>query len=237
MHKAVYALAQDERDQMSSLVSEYLPLVKKIGLHLSARLPRQVELDDLMQVGLMALVQASASYDAGQGASFATYASIRVKGAMLDEVRRNDWKPRSVQQSMKRVAGAISQLEARLGRTVQDAEIAAELGVSLAEYHEISRELVFSKVTLLEEAEEGGEPDPLTLLESAELKGALASAIKSLPEKEQLMMSLYYGEELNLKEIGLVMGVSESRVSQLHGQALARLRGMVTSFKGNAGDG
>ena len=229
------AYTRNQRQGVENLVKEYLPLVKKIGLHLVARLPREVELDDLLQVGMMALVQANANYDPAQGASFSTYAGIRIKGAMLDEVRRNDWVPRPVQQNIRRVADAIKLLEARLGRSVTDKEIAAELGMPLEEYHKLSREFVYSRMTSLEDAGDAGESeelDPFAQLEDAQKRQLLARAILTLPEKEKLMMSLYYVEELNLKEIGEVMGVSESRVSQIHGQALARIRAKVSEWGG-----
>lgn len=228
------AYAQNPLDSVDDLVRDYLPLVKKIGLHLVARMPPDIELDDMMQVGMIGLIQASSTYDASQGASFATYAGIRIKGAMLDEVRRNDWKPRSVQQSMKKVTAAINHLESRLGRSVSDSEIAAELDMPLEDYHDLSRELVCSRMTSLDGLDPGDETedlDPLTRIEDVELKSMLAKAIKTLPEKEMLMMSLYYGDELNLKEIGEVLGVSESRVSQIHGQALARVRAKVAQWK------
>jgi RNA polymerase sigma factor for flagellar operon FliA len=228
------AYAQNRLDSVDELVRDYLPLVKKIGLHLVARMPPEIELDDMMQVGMIGLIQASSTYDASQGASFATYAGIRIKGAMLDEVRRNDWKPRSVQQSMKRVTAAINHLEARLGRAVSDSEIAAELEMPLEDYHDLSRELVCSRMTSLDGLDPGDETedlDPFIQVEDVELKSMLAKAIKTLPEKEMLMMSLYYGDELNLKEIGEILGVSESRVSQIHGQALARVRAKVAQWK------
>lgn len=230
------AYDRTERESVDELVREYLPLVKKIGLHLVARLPPDIELDDMMQVGMIGLIQASSTYDATQGASFSTYAGIRIKGAMLDEVRRNDWKPRSVQQSLKRVSTAMNALESRLGRSVTDAEIAEELDMPLEDYHDLSRELVCSRMTSLDGLEgmesnhESEEVDPFSQLEDKQQRKLLADAIKSLPEKEMLMMSLYYSEELNLKEIGEVMGVSESRVSQIHGQALARVRVKVAQW-------
>lgn len=209
------------------LVNDYLPLVKKIGLHLVAKLPPSIELDDLMQVGVIGLMQASTTYDPSRGASFATYAGIRIKGAMLDEVRRNDWVPRSVQQNMKQVTETITELEAALGRTATDKEIADAMEITLEEYHKLSRELAYSRLAPLDETThtlESNDPEPFAFLEDSRLRDDIVEAIGQLPEREALMMSLYYGEELNLKEIGEVMGVSESRVSQIHGQALARIR-------------
>lgn len=228
---AVYA--QTQRESMDNVVTDYLPLVKKIGLHLVARLPQGVELDDLLQVGLIGLIQARETYDPSRGASFATYAGIRIKGTMLDEVRRNDWVPRSVQQKMKQVAGAIKQVESKLGRPANDMEIAETLDITLAEYHDIANELVCCRMTSLEDpdVDEGSsEAGPFSHIEDEGFKQALAGAIRSLPEKEQLMMSLYYSEELNLKEIGAVLGVSESRISQIHGQALARVRTRLSEW-------
>lgn len=223
--------AETQRDCLDNLVEDYLPLVKKIGLHLVAKLPEHVELDDLLQVGMIGLIQARESYDISQGASFATYAGIRIKGAMLDEVRRNDWVPRSVQQKIKQVSQAIKQVEARLARPASAMEIAEELNISLAEYQVISSELACCRMTSLDDFEtESEEVDPFTQLEDDGFKQALASAIQVLPQKEQLMMSLYYSDELNLKEIGEVLGVSESRVSQIHGQALARVRAHMSTW-------
>ncbi|MFT6285431.1 MAG: RNA polymerase sigma factor for flagellar operon FliA [Alcanivorax sp.] len=219
---------------MNDLVKQYLPLVKKIGLHLVARLPQEIQLDDLLQVGMIGLVQAVENYDPSQGASFNTFAGIRVKGAMLDEVRRSDWRPRSVQQKMKSVSRAIEQVEARVGRIATDTEIAEELEMTLDEYQLMSGELACSRMTSLEDSEvlvdENQADDPLSQIEKSKLKKALSLAIQKLPEKERLMMSLYYRDELNLKEIGEVLGVSESRVSQIHGQALARLRPRIAEW-------
>ncbi|MDX2462960.1 MAG: RNA polymerase sigma factor FliA [Porticoccus sp.] len=225
--------AQSQRDGRDNLVEDYLPLVKKIGLHLVAKLPKTVELDDLLQVGMIGLIQARESYDASQGAGFATYAGIRIKGAMLDEVRRNDWVPRSVQQKMKQVGDAIRCVEARLSRPASAMEIAEELNIPLIEYQVIASELACCRMSSLDELEAESESegeDPFAQLEGDGFKQALAGAIQMLPQKEQLMMSLYYSDELNLKEIGEILGVSESRVSQLHGQALARVRVHMSSW-------
>lgn len=219
------------------LLREHFPLVKKVGLHLKARLPAEFELDDLLQVGMLGLINAAGNYDASQGASFETYASIRIRGAMLDEVRRSSWSPRSIQQKSRAVADAIRRAEMRKGGEASDAEIAEELNMELEEYHAISRELTASKLVSLDEQVEegyqefaGNESDPLDQLQDDDFQQALKECIGTLPEKEKLVMSLYYNEELNLREIGAVMEVSESRVCQIHGQALTRLKARMKDW-------
>jgi RNA polymerase sigma factor for flagellar operon FliA len=220
-----------------SLVREYLPLVKKIALRLAAKLPAEIELDDLLQVGLMGLLRARDSYDAAQGASFSTYAGIRIKGAMLDEIRAHDWLPRSVQRQLSQVASAIERVDARLGRPAQDAEIALELNMELPEYQRLAGELACARMTHVEDSIEAGSAEAQSANPSEQFgeiafRDALVAAVDQLPERERLMMSLYYSDGLNLKEIGAVLGVSESRVSQLHGQALARLRAGLSDWRG-----
>lgn len=223
------AYGQDERSAADALVREYLPLVKKIALRLTAKLPAEIEVDDLMQVGLMGLLRARESYDPEQGASFGTYAGIRIKGAMLDEIRSHDWLPRSVQSQLRKVSEAIDRVDGRLGRPAQDHEIAGELGMETGEYQRLSGELACARMTRIADSAEAElaparDTEPQDAVDNESFRAALGSAVDQLPEKERLMMSLYYAEDLNLKEIGAVLGVSESRVSQLHGQALARLR-------------
>lgn len=229
---AAYALAGGWTPE--ALVERYAPLVKKIANHLLGRLPEGVELEDLVQTGLIALLDAARQFSASKGASFETYASIRVRGAMLDEFRNTDWAPRSVYRKQRRLTAAIRAVESRTGRHASPREIAAELGVSLEDYHEMVAATTSQRMFSLDEAGpevaagEGTDAeivtDPTTALESEELQAALTGAIRQLPQREALVMSLYYDEELNLKEIGAVLGVSESRVCQIHGQALARLR-------------
>jgi len=220
-----------------ALVQEYAPLVKRIANHLRGRLPEGVDQDDLIQVGLIALLDAARQYSPAKGASFETYAGIRVRGAMLDEVRNTDWTPRSVYRRQRELTAAIQAVENRTGKPADAREIAAELGVPLDEYFRIVTAAAAHRLfSLDQEAEDGSasvhqieDPDtePSAELESDEFREALARAIRALPEREALVMSLYYEEELNLKEIGEVLGVTESRVCQIHGQALARVRATV----------
>lgn len=219
------------------LVQEYAPLVKRIANHLRGRLPEGVDQDDLIQVGLIALLDAARQYSPAKGASFETYAGIRVRGAMLDEVRNTDWTPRSVYRRQRELTAAIQAVENRTGKPADAREIAAELGVDLEEYFRLVTAAAAHRLFSLDQESDDGDlpvhqiedPDnePSLELESDEFRQALTRAIQSLPEREALVMSLYYDEELNLKEIGEVLGVTESRVCQIHGQALARVRALV----------
>lgn len=224
---------------LEALVEQYAPLVKRIAYHLVARLPRSITPEDLIQAGLVGLIEAARHYDPAQGASFETYAGIRIRGAMLDEVRRHDWSPRSVHRKARALAAAIREVERREGREARDAEIAQALGMSLEAYHQTLAELHGHRVLAFEEAgmdehelSDGlREPlgDPLAALEAHEAERLLAEAIAGLPERERLVLALYYDEELNLKEIGEVLAVSESRVCQIHAQALLRLRSRLAT--------
>lgn len=218
-------------------IEQYAPLVKRIGLHLLARMPASVQLDDLIQAGTIGLMEAAQKYDGERGASFETYAGIRIRGAMVDEMRRGDWVPRSVHKNGRRITQAMRAVEARTGRDAFDSEIAEELGVDLTEYHAMASDALAGRLFSYEDIVEDGEQDvsasvlsddnfqsPAEAVQNDALRHAMASAIDDLPERERLVLSLYYDEEMNLKEIGLVLGVSESRVSQIHSQAAIRLK-------------
>ena len=215
----------------ADLVSLHLPLVKRIANHLAVKLPSHIEIDDLIQVGLIGLLKAKEDYQADSGATFSTYATIRIRGAMMDELRARDWLPRSVQKNLGKVAKAVQGAEQRLGRAPTDSEVAIELGISLGDYHELLGDVSLARLTPVEDVETvAGDLEPDREVIESLRATALSDAIKELPEKEQLMMSLYYVDNLNLKEIGLVLEVSESRVSQIHGQAIARLKSRLKAW-------
>jgi RNA polymerase sigma factor FliA len=228
------------------LVDRHVPLVKRIAYHLLGRMPAGVQVEDLIQAGVIGLLEAAQHYDATQGASFETYAGIRIRGAMLDEVRRSDWTPRSVHRNARRVTEAVRAVEHRTGREAQAQDVAEELGVEMDEYHRMVSDAVSCRVLSFEDVFEpdsegedllpGDEPNPLETLQADDFRSALAREVAALPERERLVMSLYYDDELNLREIGEVLGVSESRVCQLHGQALTRLRARMTDWTDRRAD-
>ncbi len=225
-------------------VEDYAPLVKRIAHHMMMRMPACVQVEDLIQAGMIGLLEAAQKYDISRGASFETYAGIRIRGAIVDEMRRGDWAPRSVHRNARRVAEAIKTVESRTGRDATDIEVADELQLELDEYHTMVQDAASSRLFSYEEAfaddDNSQEADtgtgfvtPLDGLQRDSLKQALAEAIAQLPERERLVLALYYDEELNLKEIGQVIGVSESRVSQIHSQAALRLRSRLIDWKEN----
>ncbi len=222
-------------------IEEYAYLVKRIAQHMMARLPASVQLDDLVQAGMIGLLEASQKFDASKGASFETYAGIRIRGAIVDEMRRGDWVPRSVHRNSRRIHDAIAQVEALTGRDANDSEIAEAMGVSIDEYFTMAQDAASGRLFSFEETvtedDYGAAAEnafavsgPAEEVHHHVLQQALATAIDELPEREKLVLSLYYNEELNLKEIGLVLGVSESRVSQIHTQAALRLRKKMTDW-------
>jgi len=235
--KTLYTEAQkDQRDQR---IMEHIGLVKRIAYHLVTRLPSHVQVDDLIQSGMVGLIEAAKNYDPSQGASFETYAGIRVRGAMLDDVRHADWSPRSLHRKMRQVREAIHDIENETGRDAKDQEIADRLEITLDDYHAIRRDSSNAQIFSLDQTEDdlgqqsrlqSSQTEPLESLQKSSLKTNLAQVIATLAEREQMVMSLYYNEELNLKEIGLVLEISESRVCQIHSQALKNIRSKMADW-------
>lgn len=228
--------AKGYHNNTSELIERHTELVRKIAYHLIARLPASVLVDDLIQSGMIGLLEATRNFDASKGASFETFAGIRIRGAMLDEMRRGDWVPRSVHKNSRSIASAIAAVEKITGRDAKEAEVAEQLSLTLSEYQHMLRDVNCAKLVAYEDlagSEEGLCNEPvshdMTFNEVSEEQFAskLVTMIKELPEREALVLSLYYDEELNLKEIGLVLDVSESRVSQIHSQAIHRLKAKV----------
>jgi RNA polymerase sigma factor for flagellar operon FliA len=219
----------------TALVVRHAELVKRIAYHLAGRLPPSVEVNDLIQSGMIGLLEAATHYSSDRGASFETYAGIRIRGAMIDALRKLDWAPRSVHRKARAVAGAIREIEGREGREARETEIAAAIGVPIEEYHRIVQDSAACQIASMDELADATavadrDANPELDAESGALRSAVAEAIATLPERERLVMSMYYDDELNLKEIGAVLGISESRVCQLHGQALVRLRSRLRSW-------
>ena len=235
------ANAYSNQIDKTALLEQHTVLVKRIAYHLLARLPASVIVDDLIQSGMIGLLEAANNFDNSKGASFETFAGIRIRGAMLDEIRRGDWTPRSVHKNSRMVSEAIKTLEAELGRDVTDIEVAEKLDISLNEYHHILSEVSSGKIIGIDDLgvsedaiqsfEDKNINDPYQDIEQIIFKKALAECITTLPEREALVLSLYYDEELNLREIGQVLDVSESRVSQIHSQALHRLKARMQSWQ------
>ncbi|MBV2163278.1 MAG: RNA polymerase sigma factor FliA [Comamonas sp.] len=223
---------------LDTLIRQHAPLVRRIAQHMMAKLPPSVELDDLIQVGMIGLADALSRYEASQGVQFETFASQRIRGAMLDELRGNDWMSRSARKGQKDIEAAIRRLEQTLGRPPKESEIAQEMALELAEYQELLGRVRGTQLIYLEDIGQGGdegesfldrhvadaEADPFAQLRDHRLRQALVQAIENLPEREKYVMSMYYEHDMNLKEIAAVLDVTESRISQLHSQAIARLR-------------
>ncbi|HED16400.1 MAG TPA: RNA polymerase sigma factor FliA [Gammaproteobacteria bacterium] len=241
---AMYATTDETAN--NDLVTQHVTLVNRIAYHMVSRLPANVQVDDLVQAGMIGLLEAARNYNPSQGASFETYAGIRIRGSMLDEIRRLDWTPRSVHRKVRMVSEAVRQIENEKGRDARDHEVAEALELTLEEYHKILQDATGCRVFSFEDMNSMGEDHesgmsgsddgPLECLQDEDFKKNLSHSISGLPERERLVMSLYYDEELNLREIGEVLGVSESRVCQIHGQALIRLRARMQEwFPGNEG--
>ncbi|WP_043888170.1 RNA polymerase sigma factor FliA [Methylophaga thiooxydans] len=233
---AMYTSGQSK----SELVEQNAALVKRIAYHLIARLPASVDVEDLIQAGMIGLLDASHQFDSSQGASFETYAGIRIRGAMLDEIRRNDWAPRSVHRKAREISSTMQVIEQQKGRNASDAEVAQAMGLDISEYHQQLQDSTGHQLFSLDEFSDNdevharpissGPAAPEEEVQQDDFQQAMVRAIDSLPERERLLMSLYYNDELNLKEIGEVLGVSESRVSQIHSQTVIRLRSKLRDW-------
>jgi RNA polymerase sigma factor for flagellar operon FliA len=222
---------------LNSMLKQYRPLVRRLAHQMIAKLPANVELDDLIQVGMIGLTDALSRFDAAQGVQFETFATQRIRGAMLDELRGNDWMSRGSRRQQREIETAVHRLEQKLGRAPVESEIAAEMGLALSDYQELLGKVRGTQLVYLEDMS-GDEGDndyldrhvgdetanPLAQLQDQRMREALVAAIKSLPEREQYVMSMYYEHDMNLKEIAAVLKVTESRVCQLHSQCVARLR-------------
>lgn len=215
------------------LVATHAPLVKRIAYHLLAKLPDTVLVEDLIQAGMLGLLEASSNFNDKHGASFSTYAGIRIRGAMLDDVRRTDWTPRSVHRKARQITKVMQQIEQETGRDARDTEIAKLLEVTMDEYHKILQDSTCCRLFSTDEVDGDGQSSTENILESInedDFRIALTSAISGLPEREQMVVSLYYDNELNLKEIGNILGVSESRACQINNQAMLRLKSRLLNY-------
>ena len=244
---ATYDAVAADGTSLEELAVRHAELVKRIAYHIVSKMPPHVEVDDLIQAGMIGLINAAQNYSPNKGANFETYAGIRIRGAMLDEARKANWTPRSTVRQVREVSAAVREVENRTGRDARSIEVAAELGIDLDEYHRILESAVASRlmsfdqladdperVALLPVAAERG---PDGSLEADQFRDALATAIGGLPEREQMVLSMYYDDEMNLREIGEVLGVSESRVCQIHGQAVVRIRSRLGGWVGADAEG
>ncbi len=225
------------------LLKQYSPLVRRLAHQMIAKLPANVEVDDLIQVGMMGLSDALTRFDTAQGVQFETFATQRIRGAMLDELRGNDWMSRGDRRHQRSIEAAVHRLEQKLGRAPHEGEIAAEMGMPLTDYQELLGKVRGTQLVYLEDMS-GDEADddyldrhvadedanPIARLQDQRMREALVAAIKQLPEREGFVMSMYYEQDMNLKEIAAVLGVTESRVCQLHSQSIARLRSRLREW-------
>ena len=225
------------RDQ---LILDYASLIRFIAQKVAARLPSNVDIDDLISAGVIGLMDAIDKYDPARENKFKTYAEFRIRGAILDELRAQDWVPRTVRDRSKKIDKTVAELEKRHGRAVTDDELAQELDMSLDESYEmiaavkctnlisidefVSEGSSFDKKNLIDSIDKNSSKNPLDQMKNKDLRNAIIQNIEDLPEKYRLILSLYYFEDLNLKEIGRVLDVTESRVSQLHTQAIMKLK-------------
>lgn len=226
-------------------LKHYLPMVKRLAHHLLGKLPANVEFDDMFQAGMIGLMDAIGRYEEGQGTQFETYANQRIRGSMLDELRNNDWLPRSVRKSQRAIESAMSKLEHRLGHAATEGEIAREMNISLERYQELLQDAKGSQLFYFDDfnasadggdyldrhqAENDAASDPVEVLNDKRFRLELVKHIDELPPREKQLMGLYYEQELNFREIAAIMGVTESRICQLHTQAVTRLRSKLKGW-------
>jgi len=234
--------AKGQLSDSNALLKQYSPLVRRLAHQMIAKLPANVELDDLIQVGMIGLNDALGRFDANQGVMFETFATQRIRGAMLDELRGGDWMSRGDRRHQRSIEAAVHKLEQKLQRAPNESEIADEMGMMLADYQQLLGKVRGTQLFYLEDlsgdesddfldrhvADEGA--NPLDMLEDHRMREALVEAIGKLPEREQHVMSMYYEHDMNLKEIAAVLGVTESRICQLHSQSIARLRSKLRQW-------
>ncbi|MFT7388306.1 MAG: RNA polymerase sigma factor for flagellar operon FliA [Candidatus Endobugula sp.] len=242
LYEQAHQTTQVSPSSIEICVEDYAGLVKRIAQYMVAKMPASVQVDDLIQSGMIGLLEAAKKYDGSRGASFETYAGIRIRGAIVDEIRKGDWVPRSVHRNSRRISETIRQLEAKFGRDPKDSEVAQAMGVEIEDYYAMSSDALSGRLFSIEDSFEGDEAiisedkpspfiDPDASVQQQALRASLAQAIENLPEREKLVLSLYYDQELNLKEIGHILGVSESRISQIHSQAALRLRAKLKDWQ------
>jgi RNA polymerase sigma factor for flagellar operon FliA len=241
-------VARDTKEDITRrdrLITEYAPLVKYIAHRIAMRLPPHVEVDDLINTGILGLIDAIEKFDPSKEVKFKTYAEIRIKGAILDELRAMDWIPRSIRKVINKLIDAYHELEQRLGRPAEDEEIAEELGLKMEEFYQLLKQAAGvplisldglvdheeKRRSILSCLEDHKSVNGFGILGLNELKDTIANAIEDLPEKERQVISLYYYDELTMKEIGKVLDLTESRVSQIHTKAVLRLRVRINNIK------
>jgi RNA polymerase sigma factor FliA len=226
-------------------LKQYVPMVKRLAHHLLGKLPANVEFDDMFQAGMIGLMDAIGRYEEGYCTQFETYANQRIRGSMLDELRNNDWLPRSVRKTQRAIESAMTKLQHQLGRAATESEIAAQMNISLNRYQELLQDAKGSQLFYFDDygtddesgsyldrhaAETGTAGDPVAVLNDKRFHAELVKQIGDLPEREKQLMGLYYEHELNFREIAAVMGVTESRICQLHTQAVTRLRSKLQDW-------
>ncbi len=234
--------AKGQLQDSNAQLKQYSPLVRRLAHQMIAKLPANVELDDLIQVGMIGLNDALSRFDAAQGVMFETFATQRIRGAMLDELRGGDWMSRGDRRHQRSIEAAVHRLEQKLQRAPNESEIADEMGMMLGDYQELLGKVRGTQLFYLEDlsGDEGDDfldrhvadeaANPLDMLEDHRMRQALVDAIGKLPEREQQVMSMYYEHDMNLKEIAAVLGVTESRICQLHSQSIARLRAKLRAW-------